>query len=170
MRLRPILSTLMLAVALSTGSFVMAAETGKIVVATVNLDTACNQIGYDVLPSLSLDAETKSTLLKIRAEKAKLQQDLLKATDEITLRKANESLQFLNSKEQSIRNHLGRNRNGDYRLTLSRFVKEHFGKKYPIIIDANDGNMRNQTIQFDVQEVDITDEVVQEFIKDMDSK
>lgn len=157
----------MLCVSASLG----AAEPAKITIAAVNLDVAYNQIGYDMFPSLTLDEETKSTLAKIRAEKAKLQQDLLKATDEIGLRKISENLQFLNNKEQAIRSSLGRSRGGmDYRQVLGRFVKDRFGKKYPIIINAGYGDWKRQAIQFDVQEVDITDEVVDAFLKDLNAK
>ena len=155
---------------MGAGSLVIAAEPAKPVVAVVNVETAYSQIGYQSFPSLNVDPETKSALAKLRSEKAKLQQDLLKASDEMTLRKINENQQFLTSKEQAIRNSIGRPNSGvDYRQSLSRFIKEHFGKKYPIILISGYNDWKRQAIQFDVEEVDITDKVVEEFVKDLDN-
>ena len=161
-----------LVVNLATLSVAWGADAGRPTVATVNLDLVYSQVGYDSLPFSSVDPETKATLAKISADRAKLQQELLKANDELALRKINESLQFLRSKQEAIRNSMTRVRNGggDYRQSLSRFIKDHFGKKYPIIIQAGGGyDWKRTAIQFEAQEEDITDQVIEVFMKELNN-
>lgn len=143
-------------------------QESKVQIAIVDNNQLTQKAGYQTLRDLEQQGAYSDALKSLKKEIDQRGRQLVDATTEDDLERINLEINFLRKKLSSLSGVAAMDQNrGNDRNVLTSLILKNFQAKYPIIIfDQGNRTYINGAIYQNVEEVDITDEVVALILKE----